>query len=287
MPVTIDQSASNIFAGGDGSDGDLVLRNGAEQDRIRLDADGGNAWLGGNGADGDIVLFSTSGDNRTTGQATIHLDGQQGNIFAGGQGADGDLVLRSTTKQDRIRLDAGGGNIWVGGNGADGDIVLFPSGGDNSTLSQATIHLNGDSGDIVLQNADCAEDFPVENPEVLEPGTVVAIGKEARLRISDSPYNKRVAGVIAGAGDLKPGIVLGRNRNTSKQLPVALMGRVYCKVDASHGAIEVGDLLTTSSTPGHAMKASDPLQAFGAVIGKALSDLKSGTGLIPVLIALQ
>ena len=65
------------------------------------------------------------------------------------------------------------------------------------------------------------------------------------------------------------------------------MGRVYCKVDANHGAIEVGDLLTTSSTPGHAMKASDPLRSFGAVIGKALSDLKSGTGLIPVLVALQ
>ena len=51
--------------------------------------------------------------------------------------------------------------------------------------------------------------------------------------------------------------------------------------------IEVGDLLTTSATPGHAMKATDPLKAFGAVIGKALRPLDSGQGLIPVLIALQ
>ena len=65
------------------------------------------------------------------------------------------------------------------------------------------------------------------------------------------------------------------------------MGKVFCKVDAQFGAIEVGDLLTTSPTPGHAMKANDPLKAFGSVIGKALRTLKEGQGLIPILIALQ
>ena len=65
------------------------------------------------------------------------------------------------------------------------------------------------------------------------------------------------------------------------------MGKVFCKVDAQFGAIEVGDLLTTSPTPGHAMKTSDPFQAFGAVIGKALRPLIEGQGLIPILIALQ
>jgi hypothetical protein len=70
-------------------------------------------------------------------------------------------------------------------------------------------------------------------------------------------------------------------------MPVALVGKVYCKVDAQYGPIEVGDLLTTSCTPGHAMKASDPLKAFGSVIGKALRPLEEGQGLIPILIALQ
>ena len=69
--------------------------------------------------------------------------------------------------------------------------------------------------------------------------------------------------------------------------PVALLGKVYCKVDAQYGAIEVGDLLTTSPTPGYAMKADDPLKAFGAVIGKALRPLAAGQDLIPILIALQ
>ena len=65
------------------------------------------------------------------------------------------------------------------------------------------------------------------------------------------------------------------------------MGKVYCKVDAQYASVEVGDLLTTSPTPGHAMKAADPLRAFGSVIGKALRPLDAGQGLIPILISLQ
>jgi hypothetical protein len=94
-------------------------------------------------------------------------------------------------------------------------------------------------------------------------------------------------GIIAGAGDLKPGIVLGRMRNRCGRLPVALVGRVYCKADTTNGAISTGDLLTTGATPGHVMKATDPLKAFGAVVGKALTGLQSGTGFIQVLVALQ
>jgi hypothetical protein len=64
-------------------------------------------------------------------------------------------------------------------------------------------------------------------------------------------------------------------------------GRAYCKADAAHGAIGLGDLLTTSSTLGHAMRVADPAQAAGAIIGKALAKLERGTGLIPVLLALR
>ena len=66
-----------------------------------------------------------------------------------------------------------------------------------------------------------------------------------------------------------------------------MVGKVHCKVDAQYSPIEVGDLLTTSPTLGHAMKASDPLKAFGAVLGKALRPLKEGQGLVPILVALQ
>jgi hypothetical protein len=49
----------------------------------------------------------------------------------------------------------------------------------------------------------------------------------------------------------------------------------------------VGDMLTTSPTVGHAMKAADATQAFGSIIGKALSPLPDGQGLVPILITLH
>jgi hypothetical protein len=75
--------------------------------------------------------------------------------------------------------------------------------------------------------------------------------------------------------------------------PVALCGRVPCKVTDENGPIERGDLLTTSSTPGHAMKATPVrvggIDVFrpGTVIGKALERHKSGKGMIEVFVALR
>jgi hypothetical protein len=143
------------------------------------------------------------------------------------------------------------------------------------------------AGDIILRDADCAEEFQVDDPLDLTPGTVVSIGDQARLRMSTEAYDRHVAGVVAGARERRPGILLGRGASGSPQVPVALLGRVWCKVDARDEAIEVGDLLTTAATPGHAMKASDGQRSFGAVIGKALDRLPGGIGLIRVLIALQ
>src|SRR4029453_11988001 len=100
-------------------------------------------------------------------------------------------------------------------------------------------------------------------------------------------YDTRVAGVLSGAGDYRPAIILGREQSQNNRLPLALAGKVFCKVDGQYSPIGVGALLTTSPTPGHAMKADDPLRAFGAVIGKALCPLKAGQGVIPILIALQ
>jgi hypothetical protein len=141
--------------------------------------------------------------------------------------------------------------------------------------------------DVVLLNADCAEDFDVVSGQEVDPGTVMVIDEKGVLKPAERAYDKRVAGVISGAGACRPAIVLNRRRAEIKRVPLALVGTVYCKVDSQYGPIEVGDLLTTSTTPGHAMKAGDPLNAFGTVIGKALGPLKSGKGLIPILIALQ
>ena len=144
------------------------------------------------------------------------------------------------------------------------------------------------TGHIQFENAaDCAEDFDISAGSIAEPGTVMALDDEGNLRESCHAYDKRVAGVISGAGNYKPGLVLDKQQSQSNRKPIALLGKVFCKVDAQFGPIEVGDLLTTSPTVGHAMRADDPFKAFGAVIGKALRPLANGQGLIPILIALQ
>jgi len=105
--------------------------------------------------------------------------------------------------------------------------------------------------------------------------------------IHDLSAEGATAGVVSGAGSFRPAIVLDRQTSHKQRVPVALLGKVYCRVDASNGAIAAGDLLTTSSTAGHAMRLSDPLRGFGASIGKALRGHSEGSGLIPVLIALR
>jgi hypothetical protein len=160
--------------------------------------------------------------------------------------------------------------------------------GTFSLLGDATISGNLTAkGDIFLPGADCAEQFDIAEAQNLAPGTVVVIDREGTLRESWQAYDKRVAGVISGAGPYKPGIVLDKSPSPRERATVALLGKVCCKVDAQYGPVEVGDLLTTSPTPGHAMKAAEPQRAFGSVIGKALCDLEAGQGLVPILIALQ
>jgi hypothetical protein len=163
-------------------------------------------------------------------------------------------------------------------------IGVHGKGGQLAGLFEGDVEV---TGDIRLKNADCAEDFDIACLEQVEPGTVMVIDSEGALRPSAQAYDKRVAGVVSGAGNYKPGLILDKQESSNNRMPIVLMGKVYCKVDASYGAIEVGDLLTTSNTLGYAMKADDPLRAFGSVLGKALQSMSEGQGLIPILVTLQ
>ncbi len=198
----------------------------------------------------------------------------------------------------------GGAGVWGEHKGDGSGVVgisasgvgVHAKGGKLAGLFEGNLEITGHilhhgdfdcHGDMRFPNADCAEEFGVAGGLSIEPGTVMVLGEEDALSPSQCAYDKRVAGVVSGAGAYKPAILLDKQPGRSNRQPIALLGKVYCKVDASHEPIEVGDLLTTAPTPGHAMKASDPLKAFGAVIGKALRPLKAGQGLIPILIALR
>jgi hypothetical protein len=120
-------------------------------------------------------------------------------------------------------------------------------------------------------------------------GAVVVIDEAnpGRLKMSDQPYDTRVAGIVSGANGINPGIQMHQEGVLEGGKNVALTGRVYVQADTSSGAIKAGDLLTTSSIPGHAMKVSDHAKAQGAILGKAMTGLKEGEGMILVLVTLQ
>lgn len=194
------------------------------------------------------------------------------------------------------RTNAG---VWAH---SEQNIGLYARGGELAGQFDGNVQFNGNveiagvitrvgnircTGDMEFPNADCAEDFDVACSETIDGGTVVAVDADGVLHASCAAYDSRVVGVISGAGRYRPALILDRHGGGRRRMPVALMGKVYCKVDAGYAPVAAGDLLTSSPTPGHAMKAVDPARAFGSVIGKALRPLGEGQQLIPILVTRQ
>jgi len=297
-----DANDGTLCIGGSGAYGSLIIQNLNREPILAFSATQGTLAVGGLGNLGTIILrdargginlqLDSAGQLTVKGMGRIHVQnpegktvfgvqGDVGSVWVGDTGRDGKIYLRDLQGKNSISIEGGSAGMLMGGNGTNGTITL------RNLQGQNTIRLDGKEGDIVLQNADCAEHFEIADPEGIDPGTVLVLDEEGRLRPSMNPYDRKVVGVVSGAGDLKPGLLLDHKPAEPNRKAVALVGKVYCKVDAMPGAIGVGDLLTTAFFPGHAMKASDPAKAFGAVLGKALKPFHSGRGLIPVLVALQ
>ena len=192
-----------------------------------------------------------------------------------------------------------GGRLWtiqssgVTGGALDATFqVIDRSIGDG--VARLVIDKNGTTSVNVLRitgGADLAEPFQSSDAQMV-PGAVVVIDEQqaGQLKLSSEAYDRRVAGVVSGAGGVRPAITLDQLASDTPgthDVNVALTGRVYVWADATNGPIKPGDLLTTSSTPGHCMKATDYDRAKGAVLGKAMSGLDTGSGLILALVTLQ
>lgn len=186
----------------------------------------------------------------------------------------------------------------------DSDVFWYRDGAHSNDFGNAgggsqLMHLDGTgqlftAGRIITPvleitgGSDVAEPFAMSTRDI-PPGSVVIIDDQqvGRLKVSAGAYDRRVAGVVSGANGIHPGISLSQQGALEGGQDVALSGRVYVLADASAHPIRPGDLLTSSDTPGHAMSVTDYARAQGAVIGKAMSPLPEGRGLVLVLIALQ
>jgi hypothetical protein len=137
--------------------------------------------------------------------------------------------------------------------------------------------------------ADFAESVAVAQDKVQHtPGDLLVVDPDGKrqLKLSTEPYSTAVAGIYS----TKPGVLATQhsmNEIEENEIPLAIVGIVPCKVSAENGPIAAGDLLVTSSTPGYAMKGTDRSRMLGAVVGKAMEPLASGTGMIQVLVTLQ
>jgi hypothetical protein len=141
----------------------------------------------------------------------------------------------------------------------------------------------------ITGGSDLAERFQVSDGTEAEPGTIMVIDPDnpGHLTPATTAYDRKVAGVVSGAGEVETGLVLHQEGVLEGETVVAIAGRVYVRAEAFSGPIAPGDMLTTSDRPGYAMVAADHERAQGAVIGKAMTGLESGTGLVLVLINLQ
>lgn len=201
------------------------------------------------------------------GAFTLHINGS-GARFAFFNGDEADAT--------EIVTFQGRGNVGIGRRNPETKLDVA------GTTRTEMIEITGGS--------DLAEPFDIAGAESIQPGTVVCIDPEhpGQLRIASKVYDRTVAGIVSGANGLNPGLTMKQKESVGDgSIPVALTGRVYCLADVSNGPIQPGDLLTTSDTPGYAMKVTNYSRAQGAILGKAMSSLKDGKGLILVLVSLQ
>jgi hypothetical protein len=253
---------------------------------------GGNRGVEGEGTFNGVYGWSASGNgvagSSNTGigvKATSSGTGTDGPaLYAQNTNAAGVAIVStvSSTDANTVVINRGSGDLIKGFSGSMGENMVFRV--TNTGRTEVSVL-------TITGGSDLSEQFDIKAGDLsLEPGMVVCIDPDdpGELVVASRAYDRTVAGVISGAGGVATGMTLGHRGTVADGAhPVALTGRVYVWVDASHGPVVPGDLLTTSPTPGHAMKVQDHGQAPGAVLGKAMSRLDSGRGLVLVLVSLQ
>jgi hypothetical protein len=267
--------AGNIFLNQSGSDSGLRLQYGV----------GNSFWV--SSPNQNLMAIGGTGISPPSGGA-INITGA-GDVGIGTASPGSVLEVHGTSAKAGVsgvapnvaiysRNTASGYETYLGTGCCAGDFH-----GPVSVLGKTTTQVLEITG-----GSDLAEPFSMAE-EAIEPGMVVTIdpAHPGQLRRANHTYDRTVAGIVSGANGLKPGLTMTSQAGAHGSRPVALTGRVYVFADATRDPIQPGDLLTTADSPGHAMKVTDYARAQGAILGKAMSALPAGRGLVLVLVSLQ
>ena len=312
---TADGNTGAILYGNEGQgSGALSLRNTNGSARFRayggptsgllqmFDADGTETFTANADGNGSLVLRQGDG---TSGVGLFANNGSGGagvTVYRDDGTFAGQLTVANATQDDGYLglANRAGATRFYARASSSGDSQGGYVGIRNSAGVQ-TITLDADSagdGRIITQvlqitgGSDLSENFDINaGKDELLPGMIVSIDPKnvGELVLCKQAFDKKVAGIVSGAGGVKTGMLMGQaGTKADGKHPVALTGRVYCWVDADAGGpVEAGDLITTSNTPGHGMRVGESTRASGAIIGKAMSPLEKGKGLVLVLVSLQ
>jgi hypothetical protein len=307
-------SVRAILDGDSGDGGVLTMYNAAGNSTVLIDAESaGGAFVGLDNATGSPRITLDGDDGGGAGVITVDNDAGLGTIVLSGDDPDAstggcvEMYDDAGNRTVAIDSDGNGTGSFMEMRSAAGvaSIEMFAQSsggfaGYRNIAGTRTISIDGDvSGDgrittqelVITGGSDLSEQFDVADENLKpQPGMVVCIdaANPGKLQISGSPYDRKVAGIISGAGGVETGFMMSDAGTIADgEYPVALTGRVFCQVTTANGAIEPGDLLTTSAIPGHAMKVTDFAQSQGAILGKAMTALDKESGLVLVLVSLQ
>lgn len=267
----LNETGTETIAANGAGNGNMTLR--------QADGSAGLNLLASNGTGGGGVTVFRD-DGTFAGQLTV-ADSTRDDGFLG-------LANRSGNNRFYARgsspSDSQGGYMGLINAAGVQTITLDASQSGSGRITTQVLSITGGS--------DLSENFDVRSDaEAPQPGMIVSIDPKnpGELALCRTAHDKRVAGIISGAGGVRTGMLMGQTGTKADgKHAVALTGRVYCYVDAdAAGPVEPGDLITTSNTPGHGMRVRDHSLASGAIIGKAMTALDKGKGLVLVLVSLQ